>query len=88
MPPFQAKKPAIKPAIATKPAIKAVVERPKTNADHHTQAAECCDKAAEQHRHAAKSCALGDHKKTAGHAKSAQEHCTQAQDHGKQAMAG
>ena len=59
----------------------------RANAEHHTKAAECCDKAAEEHRHAAKSCNLGDHKKAVEHAKHAQDHRTKAQDHGKQAMA-
>jgi hypothetical protein len=59
----------------------------RANKEHHTRAAECCDKAAEQHRHAAKSCAIGDDKKAELHAKQAQDHCTKAHDHGKQAMA-
>ena len=46
----------------------------KPNAEHHTKAAEFCDKAAEEHRHAAKSCAIGDHKKAAEHGKQAQDH--------------
>lgn len=58
-----------------------------TRAEHHTKAAECCDKAAEEHRHAAKSCVSGDHKKAAEHAKQAQDHSTKAQDHGKHAIA-
>ena len=57
------------------------------NTEHHNKAAECCDKAAEAHRNAAKSCTSGDHKKAAELGKSANDHCTKAQDHGKQALA-
>jgi|GEM_PF-3094254 hypothetical protein len=64
----------------TKPATKA-------NTEHHTKAAEFCDKAAEEHRHAAKSCAIGDHKKAAEHAKHAHDHRAKAEDQGKQAAA-
>ena len=78
---------AVMPVFQAKPATKAGAERPETSAEHHTKAAECCDKAAEQHRHAAKSCAIGDHKKAGQHAQQAQECCMKAQDHGKQAMA-
>jgi len=62
----------------TKPATKA-------NAEHHTQAAEYFDKAAEEHRHATKCCTNGDDKKAGEHAKQASDHCTKGQDHGKQA---
>jgi hypothetical protein len=57
------------------------------NAGHHTQAAECCDKAAEQHRHAAKSYATGNQQKAGEHAKAAHGFCTEAHHHGKQALA-
>ncbi len=59
----------------------------KDIAEHHAKAAECCDQAAEQHRHAAKSCINGDKTKAARHAKQAQEHCAKAHDHGQQAIA-
>jgi len=58
-----------------------------TKAEHHTKAAESCDQAAAEHRHAAKSCATGDHKKASDHAKQAEDHRTKAHDHGKKAAA-
>ena len=58
-----------------------------TNAEHHTKAAECCQKAAEEHRHAAKCSTTGDHLKATEHGKQAQEHCTKAAEHSKHAMA-
>ena len=57
----------------------------KPSADHHNQAAECCDKAAAEHRNAAKYSYSGDNKKADEHAKEASNHCMKAQDHGKQA---
>jgi hypothetical protein len=60
---------------------------PHVNAEHHNKAAECCDKAAQEHRHAAKSCTSGDHKKVAEHSKQADDHRAKAQDHSKQAIA-
>jgi len=58
---------------------------PQINAEHYNKAAECCDKAAEEHRNAAKSCTSGDHKKAAEHGKLGQDHCTKAQEHSKKA---
>jgi len=57
------------------------------NANHHKNAAECCDKAAEEHRHAAKYSTAGNQKKAIAHAKNAQDHRTKAQEYGKRAMA-
>jgi len=51
---------------------------PQINAEHYNKAAECCDKAAEEHRNAAKSCTSGD-------GKLGQDHCTKAQEHSKKA---
>lgn len=59
----------------------------QANAEHHTKAAECCNKAAAEHTNAAKCCVNGDEKKAIEHAKNAHEHCTKAQDHGKHAKA-
>lgn len=53
----------------------------QTNAEHHTKAADCCNKAAAEHMHAAKACASGDHAKAEEHAKKAECHCADAQDH-------
>jgi len=55
--------------------------------EHHTQAAECCNKAAAEHSLAAKCCTVGDHEKAKKHTKNAYDHCTKAQDHGKKSMA-
>ena len=57
------------------------------HAEQHTKAAACCDSAAEEHRHAAKSLTTGDTKKATEHAKHAQDHHTKAQEHAKHAMA-
>jgi hypothetical protein len=57
------------------------------SAEHHTQAAECCNKAAAEHSNAAKACTSGDHDKADQHAQNAKDHCTKALDHGKQAKA-
>ena len=73
------------PMLQKKPASNASAAN--TSAECHMKAASCCDKAAEEHRHAAKSCTLGDPKKAATHAKQAQDHCLKAQEHGKQATA-
>jgi hypothetical protein len=68
------------PTPQTKPATKA-------NVEHHTSAAECCDKAAKEHRHAAECCATGDHKNAKDHARRAQDYSEKAHEHGKHAMA-
>jgi len=60
--------------------------KPGPSAEHHTKAAECCDKAAEEYRHAAKCCNLSDDEKARKHAKNAEDYCTKALDHGKLAM--
>jgi hypothetical protein len=57
----------------------------ETSAEHHTQAAECCTKAAAEHNQAAKYCTSGDDKKAEMHAKNAHDHCMKVQDHAKQA---
>ena len=36
------------------------------SAEHHTQAAECCNKAAAEHSNAAKACTSGDQAKAGG----------------------
>ena len=63
--------------------------KPKTNtrAEDHKKAAECCDKAAFEHREAAKNCTAGDHKSAAEHAKHALDHGTEALGHGRHAVA-
>ena len=57
------------------------------SAEHHTKAAECCTKAAGEHKEAAKACVSGDHAKAGDHAKKADSHCSEAQDHGVKARA-